>query len=207
MKKHSQYRVNAIAGWASVFVASVLWSASAAAAPFEPAPWTAHLAVHAGVDRAFRNESEFVLGATGLAGYRSLRVGALVESGRGLPGADFVALAGVVGAAPRWGRLRLDLLGTIGIHQYENLQNGYDLGNGVKGPAATSGFMGIRLGPSIVLLDGPYLELGGWFLYETDLRRDAIPFPAQPSLALAPAGTHRVGFLLGVGFGFDLGGG
>jgi hypothetical protein len=136
------------------------------------------------------------MGFTALVGYRMLRLGALAENSfASADGRDrYSSLAVVAGVAPSLGILRLDALATAGAHYYTNL--GYGSDTTEAGPDASSGFLGTRLGAALVLLNGPHLELGGWFIYEDDLRRDTVAF--------ASVGSRHVGWAIGVGWGSTL---
>jgi hypothetical protein len=80
------------------------------------------------------------------------------------------------------------------------------LGVAGPGPSATSAFLGARLGAALVLFNAPRIELGGWLVYENDLRRDTVPWPTSGTTVLTTArvGTERTGFVLGIGAVFDL---
>jgi hypothetical protein len=147
------------------------------------------------------------MGLTGLVGYRVFRVGALAETSfASADGRDlYTSFAVVAGVAPSFGILRLDALATAGVHNYSNLGDGSDDGPR-QGPEASSGFLGTRLGAALVLLNGPHLELGAWFIYEDDLRRDTVAYPTSyPNHRFASVGSKHVGWAIGVGWGSTLG--
>jgi hypothetical protein len=191
-----------------VLVVSSAISRTAEAASPNPSPWSGHFGIHGGITSNLEHHGFLGAGVTGLLGYRALRVGALAEDwfGSGDGRELYTSFAAVAGVAPSFGILRLDALATAGVHNYRNLTDGYDTGPASEGPEASSGFLGTRLGAALVLLNGPHLELGAWFIYENDLRRDTVPFPmSNPDDRFASVGSEHVGLVIGAGVGFDFG--
>jgi hypothetical protein len=157
------------------------------------------------VARAFRNDVALFMGLTGLAGYDLWRFGLLVESARaGNSDAGCSSAAALLGIAPSFGPLRWGALATLGGHHY------YDIGSGIdeKDSATVTGdsaFIGTRLGAVLEFSGNPHFELGGWFVYETDLSRYRVSLPSDTYPRSAGIGSQRLGALLALGIGFTRG--
>ncbi len=142
-----------------------------------------------------------VVGATALVHHRWLTAGAFLEEQFQVLGWSNVGYAGVVGVGHHFDLgLRVDLLGSCGMHRYEGAGRG-SLFSGDPGTSGNTMFTGVRFGLSRVFFSGPvHLNVGVWTILETDITRPTKQYQFQDASWFGESTLHTSEQTIGTTF-------